>query len=375
MSKKNSNAKLSEVPVSGNTIVGLILKTRSGSQTGGISLHGMVEENVGLREELSERYDFSRIIGNSGPMRQVYEQIAQVACTNATVLVSGESGTGKELVAHALHINSPRSGRPFVKVNCGALAESLIESELFGHERGAFTGAVSQKRGRFELADGGTLLLDEIGELSSLVQAKLLRVVQTGEFERVGGTETIKVDARLVGATNRELEREVAAGRFRADLFYRLNLFPISLPPLRERREDIGPLAEHCLAKFARAHGKQVRRFSPRALELLEHYDWPGNVRELENTIERAVVVADGQTIQPDHLPPAVQAARLPDRVADGGLFESVEAYEKGLICDALRNTRGNRNQAAKLLKVSERVLSYKVKKHAIDCDAFRSSQ
>src|SRR5581483_3677901 len=204
MSKKNSNAKLSEVPVSGNTIVGLILKTRSGSQTGGISLHGMVEENVGLREELSERYDFSRIIGNSGPMRQVYEQIAQVACTNATVLVSGESGTGKELVAHALHINSPRSGRPFVKVNCGALAESLIESELFGHERGAFTGAVSQKRGRFELADGGTLLLDEIGELSSLVQAKLLRVVQTGEFERVGGTETIKVDARLVGATNRE---------------------------------------------------------------------------------------------------------------------------------------------------------------------------
>ncbi|HZS05342.1 MAG TPA: sigma-54 dependent transcriptional regulator, partial [Blastocatellia bacterium] len=314
-------------------------------------------------------------IGQSASVSVLRDQAMRLAEADGPVLVQGETGSGKGVLTRWLHGHGRRREQRLVDLNCAGLSRELLENELFGHERGAFTGAVSQKRGRFELADGGTLLLDEIGELSSLVQAKLLRVVQTGEFERVGGTETIKVDARLVGATNRELEREVAAGRFRADLFYRLNLFPISLPPLRERREDIGPLAEHCLAKFARAHGKQVRRFSPRALELLEHYDWPGNVRELENTIERAVVVADGQTIQPDHLPPAVQAARLPDRVADGGLFESVEAYEKGLICDALRNTRGNRNQAAKLLKVSERVLSYKVKKHAIDCDAFRSSQ
>ncbi|HZS08836.1 MAG TPA: sigma-54 factor interaction domain-containing protein, partial [Blastocatellia bacterium] len=229
---------MSEVPVSGNTIVGLILKTRSGSQTGGISLHGMVEENVGLREELSERYDFSRIIGNSGPMRQVYEQIAQVACTNATVLVSGESGTGKELVAHALHINSPRSGRPFVKVNCGALAESLIESELFGHERGAFTGAAGQRKGKFELADGGTILLDEIGDMSLNTQAKLLRVLEERKIERLGGAQAIPLDVRVISATNRDLQAAVAQEKFRADLYYRLRVVQIDLPPLRARRED-----------------------------------------------------------------------------------------------------------------------------------------
>ena len=333
------------------------------------------DENSGLREELSERYDFSRIIGNSGPMRQVYEQIAQVACTNATVLISGESGTGKELIAHALHINSPRADGPFIKVNCGALTESLIESELFGHERGAFTGAHTRKSGRFELADGGTLLLDEIGELSLIVQTKLLRVVESGEFERVGGTETIRTDVRLIAATNRELEKEVAAGRFRADLYYRLNLFPIIVPPLRDRREDIPMLAEHLLIRLAREHRKELRGFSPHALELLTNYGWPGNVRELENTMERAVVVADGQTVQHFHLPPVLQTTRMVQKTINAGLFESVEAYEKDLICAALSDTRGNRNQAAKLLQVSERVLSYKVKKYAIDCDAFRLSK
>jgi len=333
----------------------------------------LLDENANLRAELSERYDFSRLIGDSGAMRQVYEQIAQVACTSATVLVSGETGTGKELVAHALHINSPRAAKPFIKVNCAALPESLIETELFGHERGAFTGAITNKPGRFELAEGGTLFLDEIGELSANVQIKLLRVLQEREFERVGGTETLRVDVRVIAATHRELEKEVAAGRFRADLYYRLNVFTITMPALRERREDIPLLAEYFLKKYVREHGKDVGRLSSPALERLRAYGWPGNVRELENALERAVVVADGPLIHHYHLPPALQTIEPDNSRAGGSLFESVEAYERELICDALRTTRGNRNRAAKLLKVSERVLSYKVRKYALDCDAFRS--
>src|SRR5262249_33290162 len=222
----------------------------------------MLDEDANLRAELSKHYDFSRIIGNSGSMRQIYEQIAQVACTNSTVLIGGETGTGKELVAAALHINSPRAGKPFIKVNCAALPESLIETELFGHQRGAFTGATTNKLGRFELAEGGTLFLDEIGELSANVQIKLIRVLQEREFERVGGSETIKADLRLIVATNRDLEKEVAAGRFRADLYYRLSVFTITTPPLRHRREDIPLLSEHFLKKYAREHDKNVRTLS-----------------------------------------------------------------------------------------------------------------
>jgi Nif-specific regulatory protein len=228
----------------------------------------MLDENAGLRAELSQRYDFSQLLGDSGPMRQVYEQIAQVACTGATVLINGETGTGKELVAHALHVNSPRAEKPFIKVSCAALPESLIETELFGHERGAFTDAATEKPGRFKLAEGGTLFLDEIGELSLSAQVKLLRVLQEREFERVGGTETRKADVRLIAATNRDLEQEVNAARFRADLYYRLNMFTITTPPLRRRREDIVLLAGHILKKHARDHGSLPCQLTPSALEL-----------------------------------------------------------------------------------------------------------
>lgn len=328
----------------------------------------MMNDDANLRAELSERYDFSRIIGNSGRMRQVYEQVAQIACTNTTVLIQGETGTGKELVAHALHINSPRVDNPFIKVNCGVLVESLVEAELFGYERGAFTGAYERRAGRFELANGGTLLLDEIGELSLAVQAKLLRVLQAREIERVGGTVTIKTDVRIIAATNRNLEQEVKAGRFRADLYYRLNIFPIMIPALRERREDIPMLAEHFLQK----HARESRRIATPAMELLTGYDWPGNVRELENTIERAVVLADGQALQHYHLPPGIQTAQPLKKQPTDNLFAAVERYEQELLRDALREARGNRNQAAIALGVSERVLSYKVKKYEIDCVQFR---
>jgi Nif-specific regulatory protein len=328
-------------------------------------------DNLNLRAELSARYDFSRLIGNSNAMRAVYEQVAQVACSNTTVLISGESGTGKELVAHALHLNSPRAAGVFVKVNCAALPEDLIESELFGHERGAFTSAHQRRQGRFELAAGGTLFLDEIGELSLPAQAKLLRVLQTREFERVGGTETLSANVRLIAATNRELEKELAAGRFRADLYYRLNIFPITLPPLRERKEDIPQLIEHFLARLNQERGSQ-RQLSPLAYEALLGYDWPGNVRELQNAVERAYLMAEGEVLHHYHLPQPLQETSE-NGAASLGLFEAVEAFERDLIRHALRTTRGNRNQAAKLLRLSERALAYKVRKHGIDHTDFRS--
>ncbi|HEY6400896.1 MAG TPA: sigma-54 dependent transcriptional regulator [Blastocatellia bacterium] len=326
----------------------------------------MVEEDHQIRERLSEHYDFSLLVGASWPIRQVFEQIAQIACTKATVLITGETGSGKELVARTIHLNSPRAGRPFVGVNCAALAEGVIESELFGHERGAFTGATSPRAGYFERANTGTLLLDEIGEISLTTQAKLLRALQSGEFERVGGTSTIKTDVRVIAATGRNLEQEIAAGRFRQDLYYRLNLFPIIMPALRDRRDDIPSLAEFFLERAARRMGKTLRGFTAAAMDLLDGYHWPGNVRELENVVESAVVVAERGRIDYYHLPPALQATR-PMRGAEG-LFRAVEDYEHELILEALRSARGNRNQAAKLLKVSERVLSYKIKKYRIDC-------
>jgi Nif-specific regulatory protein len=329
-----------------------------------------LDADVDLRSSLSERYDFLQIVGNSGLMRQVYEQIAQVAPTTATVLIQGESGTGKELVANALHINSPRSRKPFIKVNCGALSETLIEMELFGQERGAFTDAFRRKPGRFELASGGTLFLDEIGELPLVAQAKLLRVLQTREFERIGGTETIKADVRLVAATNRRLEKEVAAGRFREDLYYRLNVFNITVPALRERRDDIEPLAEYFLDKHASQNRKSIRRFSAYAMNLLNNYGWPGNVRELENVIERAVVVCDGALIHHYHLSPELQTSR--SAINGDGLFAAVAAFERELICDALKNSSGHRKHAARFLKISERVLNYKIQKYKIRCESFR---
>jgi Nif-specific regulatory protein len=331
------------------------------------------DENALLKRELQQKYDFRNIVGTSKEMRDVYEQIAQVAPSGATVLIRGESGTGKELVAHAIHYNSPRSSKPFVKVNCAALPESLIESELFGHEKGAFTGAVARKRGRFELAEGGTLFLDEIGDLSPAMQVKLLRALQEREFERVGGTETIKVNVRLITATNVDLEQAVSDGRFRSDLYYRLNVFSIYLPPLRERRTDILLLADHFLEKYGSQNGKRIKRISTPAIDMLMTYHWPGNVRELENVVERATLVCEGNVIHGYHLPPTLQTAEGSGTVTKMSLDLAVGSFEKDLIQDALKTSRGNRARAARLLDTTERILGYKVRKYEIDCRRFRS--
>ncbi|MFZ1206093.1 MAG: sigma 54-interacting transcriptional regulator [Candidatus Acidiferrales bacterium] len=329
----------------------------------------LLEENVHLRE----RYDFSNLIGNSGPIRRVYEQVTQVASTNTTVMLRGESGTGKELIAHAIHYNSPRKNCPFIKVNCAALPETLIESELFGYEKGAFTGAQSQKKGRFELAEGGTLFLDEIGDLNASTAVKLLRVLQEKEFDRLGGTRTIKADVRLIVATNKDLEKAISAGTFREDLYYRLNVFAIFVPPLRERKSDVLLLADHFLDEYSNRHGKHIKRISTPAIDMLMSYHWPGNIRELENAVERAVLVCDGNVIHGHHLPPTLQTAEASGTVTNVSFKEAVEAYEKDLIQDTLKTTRGNRAKAANLLKTTDRVISYKVKKLKIDCDRFRS--
>jgi Nif-specific regulatory protein len=309
----------------------------------------LVDENASLKRELQQKYEFRNIIGNGKEIRDVYEQISQVADSNTNVLIRGESGTGKELVAHAIHYNSPRSAR------------------LFGHEKGAFTGAISAKKGRFEMAEGGTLFLDEIGDLSPAMQVKLLRVLQEREFERVGGMETIKVNVRLIAATNVDLERAVQDGRFRSDLYYRLNVFSIYLPPLRERKTDILLLAEHFLEKYAKQNSKQIKRISTSAIDMLMSYHWPGNVRELENVIERATLVCEGRVIHGYHLPPTLQTAEGSDTVNKMSLDQAVANFEKELIRDALKTARGNRARAARLLDTTERILGYKVGKYGID--------
>jgi Nif-specific regulatory protein len=333
----------------------------------------LVEENTQLRQELRQRYDFTHLIGNSGPMRRVFDQVGQVVGTTATVLIRGESGTGKELIAHALHQHSPRAGKPFIRVNCAALPETLAESELFGYERGAFTGAQARRKGRFELADGGTLFLDEVGDLSPSTQAKLLRVIQEREFERLGGTSTVRVDVRLITATNVDLERAQAEGTFREDLYYRLNVFTICVPPLRERKSDILLLADHFVEKYARLHGRGIKRISTPAIDMLVSYHWPGNVRELENTIERAVLVADGDVIHGHHLSPTLQTAEASGTVVSGSLGEAVAAFESNLIQDALKSTRGNRARAARLLSTTERIINYKIRRYGIDPRRFRA--
>ncbi len=330
-------------------------------------------ETFQLRQELQDRFAFSQLIGTSKAVQEVHRLVMQVAGTDTTVLLRGESGTGKELIASAIHYHSPRAERPFVKVNCAALPDTLLESELFGHERGAFTGALARKQGRFERAHGGTLLLDEVAELTPTAQAKLLRVLQEGEFERVGGTETIRVDVRVIAATNKDLERAMAAGSFREDLYYRLNVFPIFVPPLRERKPDILLLADHFVEKFSRKHGKQVTRISTPAIDMLMSYHWPGNVRELENVIERAVLLSNQQVIHGHHLPPTLQTAQATGTVPSGSLAALVAAYEKDLLQDALKTTRGNRAAAARLLQTTERILGYKVRKYGIDVRRFRS--
>ncbi|MCU0242809.1 MAG: sigma 54-interacting transcriptional regulator, partial [Vicinamibacteria bacterium] len=332
----------------------------------------LVEENTQLRQELRERYDFHNILGNSRPMKQVYEQIAQVAVAQTTVLIRGESGTGKEMVAHAIHYNSPRAAKPFIKVSCAALPENLIESELFGYEPGAFTDARTQKKGRFELANGGTLFLDEIGDLSLQTQVKLLRVLQEREFERLGGLNTIKVNVRLIAATNKDLEQAIKDVAFREDLYYRLNVFTIFMPPLRERASDILLLADHFVQHYATAHNKNVKRISTPAIDMLMSYHWPGNVRELENCIERAVLVSEGGAIHAHDLPPTLQTAEVTGTIQRASLEAAVGAYEKDLIQDALKTSRGNRAQAARLLQTTERIISYKIRNLKIDPARFR---
>jgi Nif-specific regulatory protein len=333
----------------------------------------LVDENTHLRQELKERYDFSNLLGTSGPMRQICEQVSQVARTMTTVLIRGESGTGKELIAHALHYNSLRANKPFIKVSCASLPDSLIESELFGYEKGAFTGAQGRKKGRFELAEGGTLFLDEIGDVPLATQVKLLRVLQEREYERLGGVETLKTNVRLVTATHKNLEKAIADGTFREDLYYRLNVFSIFVPPLRERKTDLLLLADHFLETISRTHNKNIKRISTPAFDMLMSYHWPGNVRELENTLERAVLVCDGHVVHAHHLPPTLQTAEASGTITRVSLKDAVAAYEKDLISDALKTTRGNRAKAARLLNTTERIINYQVRRHSIDYRRFKN--
>ena len=323
-------------------------------------------ETVSLRDRVREQYRLDGLVGDAPELRAVYEVVRQAAPTKATVLILGESGTGKEIIAHALHEESQRRDKPFVKVSCAALSETLLESELFGHERGSFTGALGRKEGRFELADGGTLFLDEIGEISPATQIKLLRVLQTREFERVGGTQTLKVDVRLVAATNRDLAAEVKAGKFREDLYYRLNVVAVTLPPLRRRKGDLPALASHFIEKYARLYGKDVRGLAPGTLNALLAHDWPGNVRELENAIERAVVLAQSQEITADDLPPSLRGAR-PDRREAGSLIPGATLYEieREAILRTLELVGGSTSRAAEMLGISARKIQYRMKEYA----------
>ncbi len=330
------------------------------------------EENIRLRNELENRYRITDIIGNSNKMREVYQMISQVSKSNATVLIRGESGTGKELVANSIHYNSLRSKGTFVKVNCAALPANLIESELFGHEKGAFTGAIKQKLGKFELANKGTIFLDEVGSVDLNVQVKFLRVLQEKEFERVGGYKTIKTDVRIITATNKNLEQAVEEDTFRHDLYYRLNVFPIYMPPLRERKTDILLLADHFLEKYAKENHKNILRFSTPAIDMLMDYHWPGNVRELENCIERAVLLCEEGVIHSYHLPPTLQTGTESDTLPVLSLEDTVENLEKEMIIDALKNTRGNITLATQILKTTVRKFSYKANKYNVDYRHYR---
>ena len=325
------------------------------------------ERSEALQKQLENRFTPANIIGKSNAMREVFELVQQVAGSNATVLIRGESGTGKELAAQAIHYSSPRAHMPFIKVNCAALPESVIESELFGHEKGAFTSAIASRKGRFELADGGTIFLDEIGDLSAMTQVKLLRVLQEMEFERVGGTETIKVNVRVLAATNRPLEQMMSDGEFREDLYYRLNVFPVNMPPLRERKSDIILLADSFAEKYGRRNSKEIKRISTPAIELLMSYHWPGNVRELENCIERAVLLSSDGVIHGHLLPPSLQSAESTGSDAGTGLAAALERLESEMLVEALKSSGGNMAAAARRLDISERKMGLRVAKYGIE--------
>jgi len=333
----------------------------------------LIQENLRLQSELKEKFRPSNIIGKSKGMQGVYQLIAQVSKSNATVLIRGESGTGKELIANAIHYNSMRASKSLVKVNCAALPETVLESELFGHEKGAFTGATYMRKGRFELAQGGTVFLDEVGDLPPMVQIRLLRVLQEREFERVGATTTTKADVRIVAATNRNLEELMEAGTFREDLYYRLNVFPIYVPPLRERKSDILLLADFFVERYARANNKRIQRICTHAIDMLMCYHWPGNVRELENCIERAVLLSNEGVIYGYHMPPTLQTSSYSGTIPYGTLQGELERYERDLIMDALKTSRGNMSQAARILGTSERIMGLRVQKYNIELNRFRT--
>lgn len=329
----------------------------------------LIAENNDLRSQLTEKFSFTEIISQSAPMQAVLSTASRVAQTKAPVLIRGESGTGKELIARAIHFNSGRSHQPFIAVNCAALNDNLLESELFGHEKGSFTGAEKQRSGRFERADGGTIFLDEIGDISPATQVRLLRVLQEQQFERVGGSETIMVDVRIIAATNKNLESAISSGTFREDLYYRLNVVTVEIPPLRRRREDVSVLLEHFLARFAKEHKRKKLSYSKEAWEFLMRYDYPGNVRELENIVQRSVIFSRGDVISTRDIPIVVRGADDENTVhppKPGTFDEQIERLEKELIFEALRVNGNNQSKAAKQLGLSERNLRYRLKKWGV---------
>ncbi len=350
-----------------------------------LDVHRLREENRDLREALGQRYEFKNIVARSPRMQEVLAMVERIAPTNSTVLLGGESGAGKDLIARAIHQHSRRASGPFVKINCAAIPENLLESELFGYEKGAFTGAVTSKPGKFELADKGSIFLDEIGDVPPAIQVKLLRVLQEREFERLGGTRTLKVDIRLVAATNRDLRAALEQGTFRQDLYYRLNVVPIDIPPLREHKEDIPYLVDHFLSRFARESGKPAQRITPAAMKMLMDFHWPGNVRELENIIERAVALSSGTTLDVDDIHLDGLLARAPREPGANGLSASggtagsgsasgsfpppgmtLEQFEDEIIREALRRAAGNKSQAARILGLSRNALRYRLSKMGV---------
>ncbi|MBD3347216.1 MAG: GAF domain-containing protein [Chitinivibrionales bacterium] len=354
----------------GDLVSQLVLERRESNER----ISELEKENLELRRSLEDMGRPREMIGNSSTMREVFRQIAQVSSSPTTVLICGDTGTGKELVARAIHQKSPRKDGHFIAVNCASLPESLLESELFGHEKGSFTGAVSRRIGRFEAANNGTLFLDEIGEMTPSAQSRLLRAIQEKEIQRVGGLDSVKVNVRLICATNRDLENDVKEGVFREDLYYRVNVFTIVLPPLRNRGADILLLADHFAKKYSTIHSKKISRISTPAIDMLSSYHWPGNVRELENVMERAVLVAGSNSVEGHDLPPTLQMKEM--GAETGGIRNTfnnlVAAYEKELIVDALKDARGNQTEAAKILGTTKRIIQYKITKYKIDYQRFR---
>ena len=329
----------------------------------------LILQNKELKQKLNDKYNFSGIIGNTPEIQLIFKTITEIAPTAATVLIYGDTGTGKELIANAIHYSSDRKDKPFVALHCASLSEGVLESELFGHEKGAFTGAISQRRGRFELANGGSLFLDEVGEMNSHVQIKLLRVLETGKFERVGGEKTFESDVRIIAATNKDLEKEIKEGRFREDLYYRLNVINLKLPSLIERKEDIGLLIDNFLIKYSKKNRKNIKGLTPQSAKLLNNYDWPGNVRELENAIERAVVMARNEYVEPNDLPSNInvntkKSRKETFRIPSGATMKEIE---KKVIIETLQTTNGSKSKAAKILGISTRKIEYKIKEWSKD--------